>query len=466
MTVAFFSSEVFPFAKTGGMADVCGALPLALEELGIPVIIVMPKYKTFKADGMTVRKLPNGVVTTRMGKNISVYFIEGTRYFDREGLYGDEKGDYVDNLERFAFYCLRALQLLKEENLAVDIVHCHDWPSSLAVAYLKCFYKNDPFFKKTKSVLTIHNLAYQGIFPKKEFSKLKLDEKSFSPEAFEFYDQINLLKGGITLSDAVSTVSPTYAHEIQTPALGCGLDGVLKKRGDRIWGILNGLERKFWDPQNDSFLIQRYSRTDFHSKLANKRHLQEELGLPKRDHPLLGFVGRLSHQKGLDLVSEAIAEIAKRNLQMVFLGIGEKKYQELLRQMARRYPQKIAVHLSFDEPLAHRIYAGSDIFLMPSRYEPCGLSQMIALYYGTIPLVHKTGGLADTIFPFDALKGRGNGFVFEEYTPEALVEAIQEAVDAFHNREVFERLVQKAFSHDFSWGKSAGDYQRLYESLR
>ncbi len=464
MKIVFFSSEAVPFAKTGGMADVCGALPLALEKFGIKVTLIMPAYKTVRLKDKPFERFTEGVLTAGVGQGIRVYFIEHP-LFERDGLYGDPKGDYPDNLERFEFYCRRALALLKELNSPVDIAHCHDWQASLIAPYLKFLSAEDPFFKDAKTIMTIHNLAYQGIFPKEKFLKLRLDASLFDLQGFEFYGQVNLLKGGIIFSDVVTTVSPTYAQEIKTRELGCGLEGILSQKKNRVWGILNGLDQNFWDPQHDPFLVAPYSGKSFQDKSINKKHLQKEFGLPQGDQPLLGFVARLSHQKGLDLIFKVIDQIVKMDIQMVFLGVGEQRYHQALEEIARLFPQKIAIRLNFDEPLAHRIYAGADIFLMPSRYEPCGLSQMISLRYGTIPLAYKTGGLADTVFPFDSPDGRGNGFVFEEYTSQAFMTALQRAVGVFHNQEVFDRLVQKAFTHDFSWEKSAREYQKVYESL-
>lgn len=460
MRVAFCSSEVVPFAKTGGLADVCGALPLSLEELGVGVVILLPRYQCVTSKVREITKLNNNVATTTIGKNIQVYFIENDDLFKRDGLYGDINGDYPDNLERFQFFCLKALEVLKQLNIGIDIVHCHDWQAALIPVYLKYVFRKDPFFSETKSVLSIHNLAYQGIFPKEEFPKLGLEKGLYKSEGFEFHGQINLLKGGILYSDAVVTVSPEYSEEVLTEDLGCGLDGVLRSRKDSLTGILNGLDYETWDPENDKLIPHRYSAKKAAGKHKNKARLQKDCNLPARvEVPLFGFVGRLSHQKGIDLIHEAVERIAKMDLQMILLGVGDERNQKILTDMAARYPEKISVHLEFNEKLGHEIYAGSDIFLMPSVYEPCGLSQMISLRYGTIPLVHKTGGLADTIIPYPE---DGNGFVFTEYTRDAFIRAVQEAVDVYHDKPRFAGLIQRAFECEFPWRDSAKQYLGLY----
>lgn len=465
MKVVFFSPEVVPFATTGGLGDVCGALPLALEKLGIDITIFMPYYRVVNRFQKTLRRIEEEAFNTTIGQNVQVYFIKNDAFFDREGIYGNNLGEYPDNLERFEFFCARSLELLKKLNLQVDVLHCHDWQTCLIPAYLKFLYGDDPFFKDVKSVLTIHNMAYQGVFAKEEFSKLKLGENFFTLEGFEFYHHLNLLKGGIIFSDMVTTVSQTYACEIQRPPLDCGLEGVLLKRKNPVVGILNGLDYDRWNPSTDSSITKTYSSQNIEDKVLNKKQLQQDLNLPQEsDVPLFGFVGRLSHQKGLDLLFKAMPELMKLDLQIVFLGIGEEKYHQFLEEAVRKYPQKLAALLEFDEAMAHRIYAGCDLFLMPSLYEPCGLSQMISLRYGTIPLVHKTGGLTDTIVDFDS--ENGNGFVFEEYSEAQLIGTIQKALKIFHNRPLFSKLVKKSMTYDFSWEKSAGEYKKVYESLK
>lgn len=467
MHIAFCSSEVFPFAKTGGLADVSGALPLALEKLGIQISIFLPRYKTVDEQNIPLEQVHRRASKSRLGRNVDVYLIEKDHFFNREGFYGDEEGDYPDNLERFQYFCTEILDLFKELNLAVDIVHCHDWQTALIPVYLKEKYANDPFYKRIKSLLTIHNLAYQGIFPAEEFSKLELPRELFVRERFEFYGQMNLLKAGIADSDAVSTVSPRYAQEILTEEFGCGLDGVLRSRKGVVAGILNGLDETLWDPQTDPWIAAKYSAKNIgQGKSQNKAQLQKKLNLPAGSHvPIFSFVGRLAHQKGLDLILEALERLLAMDLQIIVQGLGGKEYKEALKTFAEQNPWKMAVCFEFDEPTAHQIYAGSDFFLMPSQFEPCGLSQMISMHYGTIPVVFRTGGLADTVSDYDAEAATGNGFVFEKYSLEDFMAAMQRAVENFAQEGQFHRLRENALRCRFLWDESAREYQKLYQCL-
>ncbi len=463
MNIVFFSSEVVPFAKTGGLADVCGALPVALAQRGEQISIVMPRYKNLNLVGFPLTKVMADVSMTKLEGKVNVYFIENEKLYGRGKLYGDKNGDYADNLSRFQFFSWKSLELLKHLNIPVDILHCHDWQTALIPAYLKLKFHQDPFFKKTKSILTIHNLAFQGVFPSEQYSYLKLDRKFFTPQGFEFYNQVNLLKGGILYSDCVTTVSPQYAKEIQSKKFGCGLEGVLQSRRDHVVGILNGVDYKIWDPVRDQFIYVPYRSGELKKKYENKKRLQQDLKLPvKSNVPLFGFVSRLAHQKGIDLIVEALDTIMKMDLQMIFIGVGEEKYHKMLEAAAKRYPQRIVCDLKFDEPMAHRVYAGADIFLMPSWYEPCGLSQMISMRYGTLPLVHKTGGLADTVIDIDAPHKCKNGFVFEPYKREAFVRVVKKAVEAYHHKEIFQPLIDNAFKFHCSWDDVAQHYQETY----
>lgn len=470
MKVLFCASEMTPFAKTGGLADVVGALPLALENQGVEVRVALPKYKTPpQADAPTpqVHSLHYPAVHSRddieiakIGKNIQVYLIKNDKYFNREGLYGDRGGDYPDNLERFSFYCKRALELLKEINFKPDIIHCHDWQAGLICVYLKNVYRSDSFYKDMKTLLTIHNLSYQGLFAQSEYPKLGLDWSLFTIEGLEFYGKINILKGGILLSDSLNTVSPTYAQEIQTKEFGCGLEGVLKRRKKALSGILNGLDYEFWNPQKDEYIYKQYTPEKLEDKYYNKQMLQKEYGLQlEEDIPLFGIVSRLTEQKGLDLIAKSMEDLAAHaDVQIIILGSGDMKYQNILHDMAAAFPRHISAHRGFNEPLAHKIYAACDIFLMPSHYEPCGLGQMIALKYGALPLVFKTGGLADTVM-------QDNGFVFERYTKEAFVETVKKAIAVYKNKTKWLPLVRKAFTYNFSWDESAKRYVELYKKL-
>lgn len=462
MKILFCSSEVFPFAKTGGLADVCGSLPLALEELGQEIVVVMPRYKGLVTPNK-VTKVGDHLAKTVMGRNIPVYLVGHEHYFKRDGLYGTEEGDYQDNLARFQYFSERALQIPTLTGQDFDIVHCHDWQTALVPFYLKFLFTDDPIYRRMKSILTIHNLAYQGVFPKKNFPQLKLADRFFSPDFLEFYDRINLLKGGIVASEAVTTVSPTYAEEIQGKVLGCGLDGVLRSRGDRVMGILNGLDYSVWDPETDPLVSHNYPPDVANQKRHNKETLQRACGLSlDANIPVFGFVGRLSYQKGVDLIAQSAREWLKLPIQVVILGVGDEKYQRMLTDIAAGHPKKVSVALEFNEPLGHQIYAGSDFFWMPSIYEPCGLSQLISLKYGTIPIVSHTGGLADTISPYSA---GGNGFVFTDYSPPAFLAEIQKALDLYQNRKKFFALAEKNCSYNFSWEESAKKYVTLYEDV-
>ena len=460
MKIAICASEVVPFAKTGGLADVTGALPLELESLNQEVIIIMPRYKAIQEPKFNVRRLKPDVSYSVIGKNIKVYFIEDDAYFNRDGLYGDKAGDYKDNLDRFSYYSRRALELLKEINFSADIIHCHDWQSALIPVYLKTLYIDNPFYKNTRTIFTIHNIGYQGLFSKEEFPKLGLDWKFFNMETLEFYGKINLLKGGIVFSDIINTVSPTYAKEIQTKEFGYGLEGILAKRKNDVFGILNGLDYSIWNPKGDKFISKNYSLENIKDKNKSKEDLQGICKLPvKTDVPLFGIVSRLAEQKGFDILADAIEKICKMNLQLVILGTGDLKYHVILEALVKKYPKIISLHLKFDDALAHKIYAGSDVFLMPSKYEPCGLGQLISMSYGTIPLVFKTGGLADTVTEND-------GFVFDKYKKEDLLKTIDKATKAFKDKKKWLRIMQRAMQNNFSWKESAKKYLALYEKAK
>ncbi len=460
MKIAICASEVVPFAKTGGLADVAGALPLALEGVGQEVVIIMPRYKSIQDGKFKIQRLREGISFSVIGNNIKVYFIENDAYFNRDGLYGDKTGDYKDNLERFSYYSRSALDLLKEINFKADIIHCHDWQSALIPIYLKTLYINEPFYKKIKTIFTIHNIGYQGLFSKDEFPKLGIDWKFFNIETLEFYDKINLLKGGMVFSDIINTVSPTYAREIQTKEFGYGLEGVLAKRKRDVFGILNGLDYSIWNPKADKFIAKNFSLENIEDKHKNKEDLERICALPvKADVPLFGIVSRLAEQKGFDILADAIEKVCNMNLQLVILGTGDLKYHVILEDIVRKYPKVISLHLKFDDTLAHKIYAGSDVFLMPSKYEPCGLGQLISMRYGTIPLVFKTGGLADTVTEKD-------GFVFDKYKKEDLIKTIDKAIKAFKDKKKWLRLIKRAMQNDFSWDESAKEYISLYEKAK
>jgi len=465
MKIVICSSEVVPFAKTGGLADVVGALPLALENLGQEVIVVMPRYSCVDKSGVEIKKLKPGFSYANIGKSTKVYFIENEAYYDRSGLYGEKTGDYPDNLLRFSYYCKSTLDLLKVINFKPDVIHCNDWQSALIPVYLKTKLKKDSFYKNIKTVLTVHNLAYQGSFPREQFPSLNLDGSLFDVNGFEFYGNISFLKAGIIFSDFVNTVSQGYAAEILTKEFGCGLEGVLLSKKDKLSGIINGLDYSVWNPKTDKHLFKNYDASDPSGKENNKEGLQKSCGLSvNKNMPLLGFVGRLAEQKGIDLLSDIIQNMANSNMQMVILGTGDLKYHLLLEEVAKRIPHLFSLNLKFDDVLAHRIYAGCDMFLMPSRYEPCGLGQMISFKYGTVPVVYKTGGLADTVVDYNADSKNGNGFVFDSYSKEEFLGAIKRGISAYSKRDGWSALIKKIMKLNFSWEESARKYINLYKS--
>lgn len=445
------ASEATPFAKTGGLADVVGALPIALERLGHEVVLILPKYK-----GITARQ-------ATIGRRIPVLLIEHDGHFGREHLYGTKDGDYPDNLERFSFFGWRALERLNDLAFKPDVLHLHDWQSALVPVYLASAYRDDPVLGEVPTVLTIHNVSYQGIFPKSEFPKLGLPWELFHMEGLEYYDQINLLKGGLMFARRLNTVSPTYAQEIQTPEYGCGLDGVLRKRRQDLVGILNGIDTAAWDPAADRALTAPFSARDLAKKAVNKRALQKAFGLPESAKtPLVGMVTRLAAQKGLDLVAAAVAEIARLGAQLILLGTGDRPFHEQFEALAKQYPSALGLRLAFDDRAARQIYGGADLFLMPSRFEPCGLGQMIAMRYGTLPLVRRTGGLADTVVDLTSQPAQGNGFVFEAAEPAELVGALRRALALFADHRAWTAAVQRAMAIDWSWERAARSYVELY----
>ncbi len=469
MKVVFCSSEVVPFAKTGGLADVSGALPQALEKRGCRVKVALPKYRCTMQQNLLQPTLTEGKKAVKLGKDVEVYFVENNQYFDRDGLYGDNQGDYPDNLARFAFFCKQVLYLLKERNFRPEIIHCNDWQTALIPVYLSTTFKTDPFFSRTKTIFTIHNLAYQGLFPKEQFGQTGLDEQLFNMHALEFYGKINLLKGGLVFSHLITTVSPTYAREIQTFQFGCGLGGVLRERKKDLFGIINGLDYQLWDPAQDNEIFQKYDGKNLSAKYVNKERLQQELNLPcDKNVPLVGMVSRLAEQKGIDRVISALDKMAGLNLQFVLLGTGDSKYHQLLEKIEQKGYKNISINLRFDAKLAHKIYAGSDMFLIPSYYEPCGLGQLISFKYGTIPIVRKTGGLADTVIDYSQKKtdkNSGNGFVFEAYTSQGILEALIRAKALYEQKVKWQNLMLKVMDYDYSWETSAEEYIKLYRRI-
>jgi len=476
MKVALVSPEVVPFAKTGGLADVAGALPKALAGLGVEVVVVMPRYRQvgiekfgLKPTGrrvyaeMSGRQVGAAVYEGLLGGSVKTWFIDVPEYYDRDSLYGTPEGDYPDNAERFMYFSKAVPETLKVMGFRPDVVHLNDWQSALVSVYLKDRYAKDPFFKGTGTLYTVHNLGYQGQFWALDMHLTGLDKRYFTPDGIEFYGDINLMKAGLVFSDIINTVSKTYSREIQTPEYGHGMDGVLRMRSHDLYGIVNGIDVEDWDPATDADIYQTYGHGDLKGKLANKRELKKDLGLAAGPKPLFGIITRLADQKGLDILSEAVGDILSLGVQLVVLGTGEKKYHELYSRLAKKKPKQVSVTLGFDAKLARRIYASSDVFLMPSRYEPCGLGQLISLRYGTVPLVRKTGGLADTVKNFNPRTKTGNGFVFSAYSSAALMKAARAAVKAYHDKKAWKGLVLRGMSEDHSWESSARGYAGLYK---
>jgi len=477
LRILFVASEVEPFAETGGLADVVGALPKALELLGHDVRVVLPKYRGVERTAGTLRpvvsrldvpigdrSVDGALLEGRMGKAIPVYFLAQDDYYDRPALYTTPEGDYPDNCERFTFFCRAVLTALPALDWMPQVIHAHDWQAGLIPVYLETLYRDAPAYRDVATVFTIHNLAYQGLFWHYDLPMTGLGWDLFTPAGIEFYSNLSFLKGGLVFADLLTTVSPTYAKEIQTVEYGEGLDGVLRERGADLAGILNGIDYEAWNPATDAEIPKRFARDDLEGKAACKTGLREEMGLValSRPAPLFGMVSRLADQKGLDLVADAVPAIVAAGGQFVLLGAGDERYEREFTVLARAHPGAVAVKLGFNAGLARRIYAGADLFLMPSRYEPCGLGQLIALRYGTIPVVRRTGGLADTVREWDAAAGQGTGFTFDAYTPEAFRWAVARALAAYANPAGWRRLIGNAMAEDFSWDASAETYVNCY----
>jgi starch synthase len=477
LRVVVVASEVVPFAKTGGLADVTGALAVALGRQGHQVSIIMPRYPVIEHAVRSLEKVYENLVVpmgtqaeygvvwrAKLAPKIPVYFIEHQQYFNRDALYTGAEGDYPDNAQRFAFFAKASLEACRALDLKPDVLHCHDWQSALIPAYLKTTLHDDPDFASIGSLMTIHNLAYQGLFPPEVMEFLQLPPQTYSPEGIEFYGRVNYLKAGIVYADLVSTVSRRYSQEIQTPTFGFGLDGVLRYRGQDVYGILNGIDDREWNPARDRLIAARYTAADLAGKRLCKRALLGAFGLSaeRMNAPLVGMISRLVDQKGFELIESAIHRLLALDLGLVILGTGESRFEDFLRRISERYAGQVGIRIGFDENLAHKIEAGSDIFLLPSRFEPCGLNQMYSLRYGTIPVVHGTGGLDDAIKSYDPESAEGNGFKFESYDAEALLASLQQAVALYHDREAWERLMRRGMQMNFSWASPARAYSDLY----
>jgi starch synthase len=484
MRILFVASEVVPFVKTGGLADVVGALPKTLAARGHDVRIVLPKYRSIDSQKFNLLPLMpemkvrygndtfSGEVmrTSYPGTDIPVYFIDLPHLFDRDGVYNSQNHDYLDNDRRFASFNLATLWMLKGLDWAPDVMHIHDWPTGLIPALLKFHpeVKSDEFFAKIKTVLTIHNLAYQGNFVPQLVADIGLPWSTFTSEGMEFFGRASMLKSAIVFSDLIATVSPTYANEIRTETYGAGLDGILRACQNRLVGILNGIDTKLWDPANDPNIPAKIHAVTGAGRAECKAALQAKCGFPQKKHvPLIGMATRLTGQKGIDLAADALNTLLAADIQMVLLGSGEERFENFFREIANRFPKKFAAKLAYDESLAHQIYAGSDMFLIPSAFEPCGLTQMYAMRYGAVPIARATGGLVDTVADASIRgieEGRSTGFLFADYNTPALLGALQKAVSLFRDDQPhWDKLRRNAMARDFSWETSAAAYEALYE---
>jgi starch synthase len=474
MKILFVAAEGLPFSKTGGLADVIEALPKSLTSLGHEVAVLLPRYRNSKTVGP-----PKPSVAIPMGdavrypaiadggalSGVHYYLLDDPEYFDRDQLYGIAGKDYPDNPERFTEFSRAAIEFSKHFWMP-DVIHCHDWQAAMVPALLKTEYATDPEVKGLPVIFTIHNMGYQGVFPRETLGKLGIPANLFRMDALEFYGQLNFLKGALIYSDYLTTVSRKYAQEIQTPEYGCGLDGVVRDRAARLTGILNGVDYTAWDPAADRLIPARYSPKKMSGKKMCKENLLIQFDLPPEsaNWPLIGIVSRFAGQKGFDLILEAAPELLAEDVSIIALGAGEPVYERRLRDLANQFPNKMKLKIAYDNALAHKIEAGADIFLMPSRYEPCGLNQIYSLKYGTVPVVRATGGLDDTIEPFDPASGIGTGFKFEPYESKAMLGSIRQALATYRDKASWRKIQSNGMACNFSWAVAAEEYERLYEN--
>ncbi|MBV9769712.1 MAG: glycogen synthase GlgA [Bryobacterales bacterium] len=468
MKILMVASEATPFVKTGGLADVVGALPGALQERGEQVAVVLPAYRENRYPDATREAYRNLWILTGPGYSVDIqqavehgvsyYFVQCPALYDRDGIYGSGPEDFPDNYLRFAVLSLAAAGVARHL-FRPDVLHLHDWQAGLTPVYIREHFRGDPTFRRMKTLLTIHNLGYQGIFGPEVLSQIALDHRLMNPDQLEFYGKLNFLKAGIAWSDAVSTVSKGYAREIQTPEYGFGLDGFLRRHGP-ITGIVNGVDYAQWNPEHDPHIAKNYSASDLSGKRACKQALLAEYGLPQDnlDRPLFGIISRFAAQKGFDILEDAASRLLRENVSLVVLGSGDSKYESMFGALREAFPEKVGLRVGYDNGLSHRIEAGADMFLMPSHYEPCGLNQIYSLKYGTVPVVRATGGLDDTI-------DEGTGFKFRDYSPDALLGAIDLALRAFRNPQQWVYRMRLGMQKDFSWRASAAEYMDLYRQL-
>ena len=480
MRIAMVSYEVYPFAKVGGLADVVGALPKYLERQNINVDIYMPYHKKVKQNaekyGWAIEKITEKVDASMLRteekfeiyktmlpgtKEVNVFLINNEYYFNADEVYAGP-----DLAEQAIFFSYSVIEAIRKLNFEYDIVHVNDWQTALIPVYLKTVFRDDPLLSKIATVLTIHNLGYQGIFEPEYLRFAGLPDYLYNIDGIEFYGKINFLKGGIIFSDIINTVSPTYAKEIQQKEYGEKLEGALRARSSDLYGILNGIDYEEFNPLTDNKIYVNYDLNTIEKKKENKKLLQKELGLPERDVPMFGMINRLVDQKGLDIMAEIMDYVSLFDIQFVLLGTGEEKYENMFKKLGEKYPEKYSINLKFDIVLAQKIYAGCDMFLMPSRYEPCGLGQMYSLRYGTIPIVRYTGGLADTVKEYNPETKEGNGFGFEGFDPAHLLKAMARAIYFYNSKEDWNTLIKNAMTMDLSWDKSAKEYVKLYQRAK
>ncbi len=479
LKILIVASEVQPFAKTGGLADIAGALPKALKQLGHDVRVVMPKHKAVAQCPLGIRPMGLDInvpisrtrkkgflYSSHLNGEIPVYFVGNESYYSRDPIYGTRFGDYPDNAERFIFFCRSVFEVCKSVGFQPDIIHCNDWQTGLVPVYLKTVYAREKWFQNTRTIFSVHNLGYQGNFPSSELKTAGLPFSIFTPAGVEFYNHFSFLKSGLVFADLLTTVSPTYAREIQTKAFGFKMDGVLRQRSKDLFGILNGVDYQEWNPESDPDIEKNYSPENMAGKRACKRKIADLFSLKVEDDtPLLSMVTRLSSQKGIDLVIEIMGDLLDDGAAFVLLGSGDSMYEDYFLKIKKQFPDRIGVHIGFDEKLAHQILAGSDFFLMPSQYEPCGLTQMYSLKYGAVPIVRSVGGLADSIKEFNRKTLKGTGFKFKKFNPDNLQQAVQKAVSVYRKKDQWQKLTLNDMTANFGWDRAAKKYCQLYRRI-
>ena len=465
MNILFVSSEVFPFAKTGGLADVAGALPDALAKNRHTSSIILPFYKCVKQSGFSpelFKKLKGFNLYFLKHNGVSVYFVENDKYYNRDELYGTPQGDYPDNALRFGFFAKAVVASIPHIG-DLDILHCNDWQSALIPLYVRLFHKKSTALNKLKIIFTIHNMAYQGLFGREFMARLSIPRKLFTPDGLEFWGRLSFMKAGIIYSDAITTVSKGYASEILTKEFGCGLDGLLRTREKDLHGIVNGVDYSVWNPATDKFIAKQYSGKNLEGKEECKKDVLKEFGIKyDKARPLIGMITRLAEQKGIDIVASAMKDMLDLGANVALLGTGDEKYNNIFRSLAKEYKGHVGAKIDFDNALAHKIEAGSDMFLMPSRYEPCGLNQLYSMKYATVPVVRAVGGLDDTVENFNPATKKGTGFKFKDANRESLLAAVKSAVAVFKDRTSWSALQKNCLSQDYSWSSSAKKYEDLY----